>query len=222
MNLEDLLRRFRTLADDKLQPFFWQDEDIIDWLNDAQEQAAVRGRLLREDSDPRICSIALDPAQRTYRLHEAVVEIINVQLLPGTGDRPLPLHLVSREWLDAEIPDWRQEPNRPRYAIQDDVSLRLVGVPSVGDSLALECYRLPLKSLANETDKPEIHRAHHEHLLDWVLNRAYSVPDTEKFDARRQIDAELAFTKYFGPLPDSDMRRTTRTDVVHYNKSPLM
>ena len=47
MTLADLIRRFRVLADDKVQPYLWADEDVIDWLNDAQAQAAVRGRLLR-------------------------------------------------------------------------------------------------------------------------------------------------------------------------------
>ena len=61
------------------------------------------------------------------------------------------------------------------------------------------------------------HKAHHEHLIDWALHRAFSVPDSEMFDANRAAQAEEAFTAYFGPLPDSDMRRITRHDVVHHN-----
>ena len=61
------------------------------------------------------------------------------------------------------------------------------------------------------------HKAHHEHLIDWALHRAFSVPDAETFDQHRADLAERAFTEYFGLLPDSDMRRITRHDVVHHN-----
>lgn len=222
MTLGELLRRFRTLADDNVAPYLWDTKDVTDWLSDAQEQAAIRGRLLREDQEPGICSILLDPTKHTYRLHPVVVEIIFLQLLPANGERGIPLELVSRDWLDAERPDWRDDPNPPRFAIQDDVSLRIVGRIEVGDSLRLECYRLPLKPLSHAAEEPELHRAHHVHLVNWALHRAFSVPDAEKFDPVRGDNAEKAFTQYFGLLPDSDMRRITRADVVHHNRAVLL
>ena len=93
----------------------------------------------------------------------------------------------------------------------------MVGVITTGDKLVIECYRTPLKVLANDVDKPEIHEAHHVHLIQWVLHCAFSMPDPAVFDANREALAEVAFTRYFGPLPDSDMRRITRTDVPHHN-----
>ena len=63
------------------------------------------------------------------------------------------------------------------------------------------------------------HKAHHEHLIDWALHKAFSVVDSETFDSQRAELAEAAFTRYFGPLPDSDLRRTTRMDVPHHNAS---
>ena len=69
--------------------------------------------------------------------------------------------------------------------------------------------------------EPEIHQAHHEHLIQWALHRAFSVPDSELFDPDRARLAEEEFTAYFGPLPDSDMRRKTREDVQHYVRGYL-
>ena len=63
MTLEDLIRRFRVLSMDNVTPPFWAAEDVIDWLNDAQAQACVRGRLIREDENPAVCQIALTPGQ---------------------------------------------------------------------------------------------------------------------------------------------------------------
>lgn len=220
MTLEELIRRFRVLAMDKAQPYLFADEDVIDWLNDAQRQACIRGRLLREDANPAVCEIALTPGQRTYPLHKSVYEIINARIVPVSG-RSRPVFLASREWMDGNMPDWRDEQGQAEFAIQDDTSIRVVGVITTGDKLVIECYRTPLKVLANDVDKPEIHEAHHEHLIQWALHKAFSVVDAETFDAQRSERAENEFTRYFGTLPDSDLRRVTRIDVPHHNAAIL-
>ena len=218
MDVEALIRRFRVLANDNAQPHFWADVDVTDWLNDAQAQACVRGRLIREDENPAVCQIALAPGQHTYPLHASVYELINLRI-KGSGTEPSrPMSIKSREWLDANVCDWRDMDEPSPWLIQDDTTLRVVGAIQAGDVLHLECYRLPLKQLANDMDKPEIHAAHHVHLIQWALHRAFSIPDTEAFDPARAASAEAAFTRYFGLLPDSDLRRRTREDVVHVNQ----
>lgn len=220
MTLEELIRRFRVLAMDKAQPYLFADEDVIDWLNDAQRQACIRGRLLREDANPAVCEIALTPGQRTYPLHKSVYEIINARIVPVSG-RSRPVFLASREWMDENMPDWRDEQGQAEFAIQDDTSIRVVGVITTGDKLVIECYRTPLKVLANDVDKPEIHEAHHEHLIQWALHKAFSVVDADTFDPQRSDRSEAAFTNYFGRMPDSDLRRMTREDVPHHN-APIL
>ena len=221
MTLEELIRRFRTLAVDKVQPYLFDDEDVIDWLNDAQRQACIRGRLLREDANPAVCEIALTPGQRTYPLHKSVYEIINARIVPGNGDRARTVFLASREWMDENMPDWRDEQGQAEFAIQDDTSIRVSGAITAGDKLVIECYRTPLKMLANDTDKPEIHEAHHEYLIQWALHKAFSVVDADTFDPQRSDRSEAAFTNYFGRMPDSDLRRMTREDVPHHN-APIL
>ena len=105
-------------------------------------------------------------------------------------------------------------------AIQNDTSIRVVGKVEVGDTLQMEVYRLPMLSLS-DSDTPEIHEAHHEHLIQWALHKAFSVPDADAFDPTRAKMAEDAFTRYFGLQPDSDMRRATRQDVQHYIRAIL-
>ena len=219
MTLENLIRRFRVLAQDTEQPFLWSDEAVIEWLNDAQAQACVRGRLIREDENPAVCQIALTPGQHTYPLHASVYELINLRIKGSGAESSRSMAIKSREWLDANVRDWRDMDRPSQWLIQDDTTLRVVGAIQAGDVLHLECYRLPLKQLANDMDKPEIHAAHHVHLIQWALHKAFSVPDADGFDAARSAAAEAEFTAYFGPMPDSDMRRTTREDVVHHNVS---
>ena len=223
MTLADLIRRFRALAKDVALPYRADDQDVTDWLNDAQAQACVRGRLLVAEGDPVLCNIALTPGQSSYPLHPALYEFINLRIASPVGQMR-PVTIKSREWLDAELPDWREYPRYCSMAIQTDTGLRLVGQVDTGEVLFVEAYRLPLLPLALPDPQdpaavwpaPEIHEAHHEHLIQWALHKAFSVPDSELFDPDRSTLAERAFTDYFGLLPDSDMRRQTREDVQHY------
>ena len=202
MNLEQLIQQFRVDSDDLVpNPYLWDAEWIAAWLTEAQSQAAIRARLLYEAADPAICELA------------------HLRFKPTGATQSEPVHLKAREELDRIRPGWRDRTStQPCYAIQDDTRITLVDRPSVAGTLYVEGYRVPLRALANDNDKPEINEAHHIHLVQWALHRAFSKPDADTRDPGRAAAAEAKFTAYFGPLPDADMRRSTRHDEVQTNK----
>lgn len=219
MNLEQLIQQFRIDAHDLQPPPFCEPEWVAAWLTEAQAEAAIRGRLLFEAADPAICEIAVTAGVATYPLHNSLYELEHLRFKATgstTSDR---VHLKTREELDHIRPDWRDRTDsRPRFAIQDDTRITLVDRPSVDGTLFVEGYRVPLKPLVNDSDKPEINEAHHRHLVHWALHKAFSVPDGELFDPNRSTLSERAFTAYFGPSPDADLRRATRSDAPQTNK----
>ena len=218
MNLEQLIAQFRIDADDLEQPYLWEDEWIAAWLTEAQDQAAMRARLLLDDYTPSVTQIAVTEGVASYQLHPKLYEIAVIDFVPAVGCVQS-VYLTSREKLDRDRNGWRNEPpGTPCNAIQTDTRLRLVPVPSVNGTLRLEAYRLPLKALANDNDKPEIHEAHHRHLVHWALYRAFSKPDADGADPTKAARAEANFTKYFGIAPDADLRRSARSDEVQTNK----
>lgn len=221
MNLEQLIGQFRIDADDLVaDPPLWKDEWIAAWLTEAQAQAAIRGRLLFEASDPAICEIPVTAGVATYPLHKALYELEHLRFKATGAGNSERVHLKTREELDRIRPGWRDRTDsQPCFAIQDDTRITLVERPSVDGTLYVEGYRLPLRSLVNDNDKPEINEAHHLQLVHWALHRAFSKPDADAADPTRAAKAETAFTAYFGPLPDADLRRSTRHDEVQTNKS---
>lgn len=213
MTLQDLIQRFRIEADDRETGYLWGDEALTDWFNEAQDEAALRARLLLDDYTVALTRIAVAAGVDSYPLHPKLYEIAHIALHPATGERSRALVLTSREKLDRIAPDWRNLPtDMPRWAIQTDTRIRLVPVPAQDAELVLEAYRLPLTPMAKDQDVPEIHEAHHIHLLQWVLHRAFSVPNAELVDPKRAANALAAFEEYFGLRPDADLRRTTRQD----------
>ena len=223
MNLEQLRRQFRALAKDTVERFLFEDEDIADWLTEAEAEAAVRGRLLLEDMSPAVCVLPVSVGQAGYKLHPKLYELVNVRFKAFGDTRSEPLQLVSREWMNDNVRDWRDADNWSytsascRYAVQSETGLRIVPVPDVAGELLIEGYRLPLKPLQSDADKPEIHEASHAKLVHWALHRAFSVPDSETFDPQRSQNALAEFTRHFGLPVDADLRRSTRVDQVQHN-----
>ena len=219
MNLEQLIQQFRVDADDLTEPHFWDAEWIAAWLTEAQAEAAIRKRLLYEASNPSVCQIAVAANAATHDLHKSLFELVHLRFQATGAATSSVLSIKAREELDRIRPGWRDETGTPRHAIQDDTRITLVPRPELAGTLHIEGYRVPLKALENDTDKPEIHEAHHRHLVHWALHRAFTKPDSETIDPTRAATAEAAFTRYFGPRPDADLRRSTRHDEVQTNKA---
>ena len=217
MNLEQLIASFRVDADDLEEPHLFKDEWIAAWLSEAQAEAAIRGRLILEDANPAVCQIAVTAGQASYELHRSIYEIADLRFVPTGASQSTPLALVTREWLDDKRPGWRDNCKGLSFAIQSDRRLRIVGAPNTDGVLHLEAYRVPLKALENDVDKPELNESHHRHLVQWALHRAFSRPDSETIDPQRADRALEAFTRYFGLAPDSDLRRSTRHDLMQTN-----
>lgn len=215
MTLEQLIARFRTESNDRVEPYFCSDDDVTQWLADAEEEAAIRARLLIEDLNPLYCEIAVSAGAASAPLHPRVYEIAHQTFTPAGTTGACELVLISRERLDQVRPEWRNLPaDDPRWLIQSETAVRLVPTPSRDGLLRIEAYRLPLKRLALPTQKPEIHEANHVHLVNWALFKGYSIPDPEFNDQGRARTALDAFEQHFGLRPDANLRRSTRSDEV--------
>ena len=217
MTLGDLIARFRSASNDKVEPYFWPDEDVTQWLNDAQEEAAIRARLIHESDSAGLCEIKTTAGKAVYKLKPQMYEITHASWdEDGTHSYCL-LSLTSTEALDKNDRHWRTRPaSIPHSVIQTDRSVRIVPAPKGDGTLVIEAYRLPKSLMESQDDEPEINQAHHRHLVSWALYKAFSVPDAEMFDPDRAQIAAAEFARYFGIQTDSDLRRTTRHDVQHH------
>lgn len=223
MTLEDLIALFRSDAKDVEEPYLWGETQVVGWFNEAQSEAAVRGRLLLDDSTPAVCEIAVAADMASYQLHPKVYEIAHLRFVGASTSEGRELAVVSREYLDRKDPYWRDRCcDEPRFAIQTETRLRLVPTPREAGMLRLEAYRLPLKQLTHCYDKPEIHEAHHAYLVHWALYRAFGQPDADGFDPGKSQRSYSVFESYFGMRPDSDLRRDTRQDQPHTNVIHLL
>ena len=215
MRREALRRRVRLLAQDTTLPYLWQDEDIDDWLNEAQQEAAIRARLLRATpaSHPALCEYTMAAGETAITVPDQLYEISHQGWNAGGERRPL--KVVSRGWMDTTLPGRRAMPAAgPDYLVQDRQALEVVPAPSADGAVLIEGYRLP-EPMDLDADEPRIPLAHHIHLVQWALHIGYSLPDAETLNPGKSQTAEAEFTRYFGARPDADLRTDTRNDETH-------
>lgn len=221
MTLQGLIAAFRVQANDKVEPYFWSDEEVASYLNHAQKEAAIRARLIYEVLDKDICSIDVIKGQPIYSLNPMLYELSHVSFKANSDNQGSRISIMSPEDMDGLCgTDWRERSGSPRFAVQADKWLRLAPIPDADGLLFIEGYRTPkqMNLVDADTVSPEISELHHEHLINWALHKAFSIPDAEGFDPARSDQAERDFTEYFGIRPDSDLRRITREDVPHHVK----
>lgn len=234
MTLGELLAQFRSDSQDNVGAFLSSDAEVTGWLNEAQEEAALRKSLLFEASNAGMCQIAVTAALMSYPLNQNWFRISRATFTEaGATTPPCELYLTDRLAQDEEHPGWRTCTDIPRQLIIDDVSVQLGCLPSTDGTLALEGYRAPLTALSadlfDNANPPvlvtagnptlEIGRAHHRFLVHWALFRHYSKPDAEIHDAGRADKEEKAFIAYFGERPDADMRRDYEANRPAHNRA---
>lgn len=219
MTLAELISQFRTDSDDVQAGALSLDGDVKLWLNEAVEEAAIRANLIHEADNTAVCEISIDAGTSTYPLHDAVIDITRADFTPTGSTESINLTLTDRVEQDRTRSDWRTTTDVPRELIQLDTSVRMGCIPSVAGLLKIECHRLPLASMAEDDDTPEIGRVHHRHLVHWALHRCYMRPDAEVHDPGRAAVALSEFERYFGLRPDADLRRSFQANVPMHNKA---
>ncbi|RZK91320.1 MAG: hypothetical protein EOO66_12280 [Methylobacterium sp.] len=224
MKLRDLILIFRTDADDFGDPQLWSDADITRYLNEAEEEAAVRKHLLYDDYTTALTQITFPTGTARLKRDPRMFEVTKAYVaLPGLNRHPERLHIWDRDTLDARLPNWRRERGRPDVIVIEDTSITLAGAIERPYVVNLEGYRLPLEPMRVEdleTAEPEIAPIHHRQLVHWALHRGYQKPDSETLNPNKATSALADFEEYFGYRNQANQgERNQHGDGVHYNKA---
>ena len=215
MNLGELIGEYRILAQDTANPYFCGDQELTKWFNDAETEAATRARLIRDIEELPVLAgeSAVDLPAEWFAIQYAELRAVSGEVYPIVAS--------SRDKLNELKPGWRQTTERPEYFVHDDKSLLLGAIPDADYTLYVEVFRAPRAKMKQDTDTPEIHAAHHEGLIQWVLHKAYAKPDGDLFDPGKSASAEVEFTRQFGKRPTADLRRRQNANRPHRNRVHL-
>jgi len=217
MNLGKLIALYRSRSLDIRKPYFCKDDELIEFFQEAQDEAATRARLLFDKTAP-FTEIPVAKGETMLPLSPKIVEIRRAALVDVEGKEWL-IVARDRDDMDRERPGWRTETRRPDAFFHDDTGLELNAIPETDYTLKLEVYRLPLRPFSTEEHAPEIAEHHHRHLLDWVLYRAYEKEDAELFNPAKSKESLERFERHFGRRKTANMRKRQQASRPHRNVS---
>lgn len=212
MTLEDLIAEARLrLDDDAIGQNKWSDEDLTRFANEAERQACLRARLIRDDYTDSITLITLVAGTAHYVLHGSVFEVEAARV----EETSAPIWQRGIEQLDQSYPTWRaREGSTPTEFVIEPYTrgrlrYRAVPIPATDADdtpVRLTVLRFPRVDMCAGAI-PEIAPQHHMGLVDWMVHRAYLQRDADRYDPAKAAEHAAAFTESFGELPDANVRR---------------
>lgn len=197
MKLGELLAMVRRdELDDEASPYLWSNASLIEYAEDAENEACRRASLLRDATTTAICRITLVAGTAQYDLDPRVIRLRRVRLTGNTT----PLRPMTTTELDECRPGWEDDTGDPVAYLTDWETgvLRLYPTPDAVGALELQVVRLPLVAMNDMEDTPEINARFHRDLRHWIVKRAFSVLDSERQDKDRAREAEARFALAFG------------------------
>lgn len=197
--LRELLRS--AYLDDTAEPYLWGDDLLDGFIEEAQQEAAIRSRSLVDTQE-----LPLVAGQGSYTLAAATLDITRFRV-PGAGS----LERTSLEELD-ESGSWEQRQGRPTHfaftstQFSGDGVLIAYPAPGSASTATLTIQRLPV-ALADDNSEPELPAHQHLFLLDWAAFRAFSLRDSDAEDQARATQHASAFADVFGDRLDATAMR---------------
>lgn len=188
MDKAALLKDLRRGLQDEISPYLWQDEELLSYLNEAQDEfCRETGGIADARSD--FLHIVVDAGTEWVDIDPRILKIRSAEFVED-GGRRYKLELMNME--DVEQMRCPHTPGLPIGLVlgESEDAARITYIPMVAGELRLVVYRLPLESLLEATVEPEIAIEHRPTLLYFAKYKAFMKPDAESFD-KDSADANL-------------------------------
>lgn len=207
MQAGDLFTLFRARVDDAAAQPLYEDAQVYGFLNDAIRQAAIRQRLLLDNTTAEVCVYAVEAGTEGIASVAAHPRVLAIRSARWSGSAS-PLALTTIKVMDRDVPEWPSTQARtPTHLIVDRErgKIDLWPAPNEAGTLTLAVWRLPLEDeeVASPYDEPVVDEVFHVDLIDWMEHLAFAQKDSEQNDLARSETAAARFTAKFGRLPSA-------------------
>lgn len=206
-----LLAEYRRRADDRAEPYFMSDAQVLALLTEAEQESCQRSHPIFDYDTAEVVEYAIAAEQSSVALDPRVLRVDHATFTPAGALRGCRMELTGIDAIRDMQGGRTVISSRPSHAAHSGRStLTLYPAPSGAGTLRLDVYRLPLYDIETESDEPEIPAELHMGLVDWVLYRVYDTPDMELTDPQRAQRALADFTVRFGERRTGDAQRRHR------------
>lgn len=207
MNLGQIITSFRQQTKDLAKPYLTSDPEAIIYFNEAQCEAARRGRLFVDSTTDGVAQIPVSAGVPLVDVSSKVISIRRVRL--QSSSRPLAKRLVRE--MDEVAPGWDTSTNtaQPTSIVVDyqTNAMFLYPTPNSDDTLLMTVTREPLADVEAYGDEPEIPARYLPACIEWMKYRAYDNADNDLHDDKKAAAALKRFEDEFGPAISATTER---------------
>ena len=217
MDVVDLLARFRSDVRDTVQPYLWSDEEVLSYIDEAQNEfCRLTGGLA--DATSFVTRVAVTTGEAFVDISPLILKIRAIFAEDGK-----PIELKNFE--DLEFSDsggtelFADIPGTVRSAVlgMEPNKLKLINTPEADQTINLIVYRLPLEAIEDTSSDLEVASQHHISLLLWARRLAHMKADAETYDRGRAQQFEQEFMAYCGLARDEKGRREHKYRAVQFS-----
>ena len=220
-SLDQLISQFRVQMDDNAQPYLWDEDRIVEWIDEAQKVFAERTRIFKGKEN----IAALVASDGEVVIPAYVTEIRKAKYVGSA----LPLELlnfndVERGALYSDYGleltgDWEDLTGTPRGLIKDYATGvgRLVPKPTADGSVDIFYYRLPLRDVTSSSSKLELTDTRHQRLMVvYARAMAYGDHDADVYDPKQEAAKLTEFSAKTEEYAAQISRQTRNAGTVKY------
>lgn len=207
MEQRDLVYGVRTILDDHAVPPLHCTKDIVDHLNGAITEAAIRTRVIQDSTSP-VARLSIVAGTAQYTIPKAVFAIRRIVL---AGQRHS-LELFDTSMMDCAFPGWDDATLAPRgvptHAVFDyeTGALRVYPIPSAPIVARMTVWRTPTEE--QQLDEADVHGSPalpelmHRELVHWAAAQCALGKDAETRDPSLAREQFALFEAAYGRKPD--------------------
>lgn len=205
MNLGEVIQQFREKADDLAIPYLWKDEEVKSFINQAQQEAAIRSKALR------------------YRVK--LLTVANISEYPYTAfvkDNGDAINGIVTDLYDFAIGGYplnnttckgMSRTGKPReYSFDIPDYIKFYPTPIDIQTVNAIAVVIP-NNMANSTDNLSMPIEMQPNIVYWALKLAYEKQDIDASDMRRSQNYDAIFTEYFGKRHNARARIMQRRHI---------
>jgi len=200
MKAKELVRRFRDLTDDldlgQEDDMLWSDAEVLRYLDQAQDEACRRSKLISDSSTSAVVDIALSSGVDTYSMHSKIIRIENIVL----NSTSKPVDIYDEDWMDFLKPAWRLDTGDVGACILywGTRKIRVWRQPTTSDTLNLTVKRLPIISVTSLETVLEIPDEFLPPLVNGMMWYAYQKADSQTFNPEISDFHHTLFSRAYG------------------------
>jgi len=227
---EFALDRARIELGDSVQPYFWEDSELLAYLDEAQSEFC-REVPIRDSRTQEVCVLAYKANASDVPYHASIRRILNItrkdsngvlwQVPMATQETALTLNSPSRSADYGVHIDATRELTRPSDHFQvfvdyDEDYLRFSSPSATAGTLYLQVERLPLSPVTECDQLLEVRQEYIPALVAWITFRAWLKQDGETFDETASSRAFALFERHVSRAKYELHRRHSTPGLVRY------